>query len=75
MTPEQFELYYILGNQKIAFRERYSAMDKINKELWDRKIEASDIPHFYQSILPSGKALDQLNRIGITQIYSLSKEK
>jgi len=39
MTPEQFELYYILRNRQIQFGERYCAVEDIAKEVRDKKID------------------------------------
>jgi len=61
MTPEQFELYYILRNQQIPFRERYCAVEDIAKEVRYKKIEATDIPHFYHSMVKFWRSLGLSN--------------
>jgi hypothetical protein len=47
MTPEQFELFYILKKQDIPFEERFSAAKEIGDEALFRRIEEVDIPLFY----------------------------
>ena len=47
MTPEQFELFYILKKQDIPFGERFSAAKEIGEEALHRRIEPVDIPMFY----------------------------
>ena len=47
MTPEQFELFYILKKQDIPFGERFSAAKEIGDEVLLRRIEQVDIPLFY----------------------------
>jgi hypothetical protein len=47
MTPEQFELYYILQKQRIPFEEKVRAAQIIGREVLLRRIEQEDIPLFY----------------------------
>jgi len=62
MTPEQSELLGILKNQQIPFEEKYVAAEDITIDIDDRKIEASDITQFYQSMVEFWRGLG-LNKI------------
>jgi len=58
MTPEQFELFYILKKLDLPFRERLSAAREVGREALLGKIDQGDIPLFYQA------AVDLWRRLG-----------
>lgn len=47
MTPEQFELFYLLKSQDMPFEERFSAAQGIGNEVLYRRIEPRDILVYY----------------------------
>jgi len=75
MTPEQFELLYILKNQETPFGERFGSARVIGKEALFRRIESVDLPLFYTPMVDFWRNLG-LNKIDRNneKLFAIRKE-
>ena len=57
MTPEQFELFYVIKKRELPFEERYNAAFEIRREVGLKKVEENEIHLFYEAMVEFWRSL------------------